>query len=269
MGAAALPTDTIGELEWCLAPPWMRYAAAAMARLNEQTALITGASRGIGRAIAKALAAEGAAVVLAARSRDALEETAAACRQAGARLAQVEVVDLGDGQAIDALASRLVEAHGVIDVLVNNAGMSLSGHALEGDPDEWDERLLVNLAAPMRLTRRLAPAMRAAQRGTIINIGSVAAIEGMTENGAYAASKHGLRGWSLSCYRKLRHEGIKVVLINPAFVDTDMTAGVEGADRSKMLQPEDIAEAAMLAIRTSAACVPEEITLRLAKPPLG
>lgn len=84
-----------------------------------------------------------------------------------------------------------------------------------------------------------------------------------------AHTKHALRGWSLSCYQTLRGHGIKVVLINPAFVDTEMTAGVQGADRSKMLTVDDIADTAMLAIRTSPACCPEEITLRLTKRPLG
>jgi 3-oxoacyl-[acyl-carrier protein] reductase len=240
-----------------------------MAELTGWTALVTGASRGIGRAIARALAREGATLVLTARSADDLEETAALCARDGAAATHVRPLDLTDGAGIDALCEELLAEHGSVDVLVNDAGARVRGHALEGDPEGWERGLALNVAAPMRLTRRLAPAMVENERGVILNLGSVAAIEGMTNAGAYAATKHALRGWSLSCYQKLRDAGIKVVLINPAFVDTAMTADVEGADRSKMLSVEDIAEAAMLAIRTSPACCPEEITLRLTKRPLG
>jgi len=239
-----------------------------MKRLQGSRALVTGGGRGIGRAIALALAAEGAEVALAARTTKELEATATACREAGAAGTSVHAVDLTDGAAVDALAESLVSAGGV-DVLVNNAGMGGQGDALDGDPDVWTKVMALNVLAPLRLTRRLAPGMVERERGTIINLGSVAAIEGMTNAGVYAASKHALRGWSLSCYQKLRRSGIKVVLLNPAFVDTQMTEGIEGAKRDRMLSPEDIAEAAMLAIRTSPACCPEEITLRLTKPPLS
>lgn len=240
-----------------------------MTSLDGSRALVTGGGRGIGRAIALALAREGATLDLVARSRDQLERTADDCAEAGSPDVGIHALDATDGPAVDHLAGALLESRGRIDVLVNNAGMGVEGHALAGDPDAWETLMKLNVLAPMRLTRRLAPEMVRHERGTIINIGSIAAIEGMTESGAYAASKHALRGWSLSCYQKLRHHGIKVVLINPAFVDTPMTAGVTGAKRDRMLRPEDVAQAAMLAVRTSASCCPEEITLRLTKSPLS
>jgi short-subunit dehydrogenase len=240
-----------------------------MTELTGKTAMVTGASRGIGRAIAGALASAGAKLVLVARSEDALKETASLCERNGAPSVDVEAVDLVDGAAVDALCSRVLDEHGSIDVLVNNAGRAVRGHALEGDPDDWNEALLLNVGAPMRLIRRLAPRMVENERGIVINIGSVAAIEGMTNAGAYAATKHALRGWSLSCYEKLRDAGIKVMIIHPAFVDTDMTASVRGADRSRMLSVDDIARTAMLAVTTSAACCPQEVTLRLTKRPLN
>ena len=236
--------------------------------LENQTALVTGASRGIGRAIARALAGEGARLVLVSRGAGRLEETASLCRADGAEAVSVRSLDLADSGAVDNLCEELLSEGGV-DILVNNAGAFVDGTALDGDPGEWERGLRLNVLVPMHLTRRLAPAMTRRERGTIINLGSVAAIEGMEAAGAYATTKHALRGWSLSCYQALRKHGIKVVLINPGFVDTDMTAGVEGADRSRMLAPEDVAEAAMLGIRTRPACCPEEITLRLTKPPLG
>jgi len=239
-----------------------------MGHLDGQTALVTGASRGIGRAIAVALAREGASVALTARTADDLQVTAEACAEAGAAATSVHALDLHDQRAVDTLCDALLQKHGGVDVLVNNAGVLVAGTALEGDPDDWERALVLNVAAPMRLTRRLAPGMVDRERGTIVNLGSIAAIEGMTGAGAYATTKHALRGWSRSSYQRLRSAGVKVVLVNPAFVDTEMTAGVQNADRTRMLHVDDIAEAVMLAVRTSPACCPEEITLRLTKPPI-
>jgi len=220
-------------------------------------ALVTGAGRGIGRAVAIALARQGAAVELVARTVPELEETARLC----GGVASTHSVDLTDGAAIDALAALI----GDVDVLVNNAGAFSTGNPVDGDPDEWTRLFALNVLAPMRLTRRFAPGMVARERGTIVNIGSVAAIEPMKALGAYAASKHALRGWSLSSYERLREHGIKVVLINPAYVDTPMTDAVPGVNRDRLIKPDDVAAAVTLALTTSAACCPSEITLRLTK----
>ncbi len=233
-------------------------------KLDGQRALVTGAGRGIGRSIAVALAKHGAALTLAARSRDELAETAAACLEAGAPRADVAISDLADPRAVDTLAKGVLAAGGC-DVLVNNAGMLALGNAADGDPDAWDRMLMLNLSAPMRLTRALSPGMMQRERGTIINIGSVAAVEPMKGTGAYAASKHGLRGWSLSSYERLRESGVKVVLINPGYVLTPMTEHVPGVRKDRMITADDVATAAMLAIETSPMCCPQEITLRLTK----
>lgn len=228
-------------------------------------ALVTGAGRGIGRAVALALARAGHGVCLAARTSSELEAVAEDCRVAGAPFATTHTVDLADGSAADALSATLTRAHGALDVLVNNAGVFALGSALDGDPDAWERLFAVNVLAPMRLTRRLAPAMVERERGTIVNVGSIAAIEGMKGPGAYAASKHALRGFTLSSYERLREHGIKVVLVNPAYVNTPMVAGVPGVRLDRLLTPEDVAAAVMLAITTSAACCPSEITLRLTR----
>ena len=235
-----------------------------MNKLKNRSVLITGASRGIGREIAKSLAAENADLILLGRNMNMLEETAKLCRDEGATKINCHNVDLSDNHAIDEFCEEIIKKGG-IDMLVNNAGDFVQGHALNGDADAWDAAMKLNLMTPMRLTRSFSPGMRDREWGLIINLGSVAAIEGMSGVGAYAATKHGLRGRSLSCYRQLREYGIKVVLINPAFVNTDMTAGVQVNDRDLILQPEDIAEAVMLAVNTSPACCPEEITLRLTR----
>ena len=237
-----------------------------MELLTDKRVLITGGGSGIGRDIALQMSALGPDIVLVGRNTDALEETCKACLDAGARIVEYRRVDLIDPTAVNSFIREMI-ATGGIDVLVNNAGSFVTGNALEGDMEEWDWLTQLNLLTPMRLTRAFAPAMKSNGWGVIINIGSVAAVEGMKTAGAYAASKHGLRGWSLSCYQQLREYGVKVVLINPAYVDTNMTADADVNHRDHMLQTSDIAQAAMLAINTSPACCPEEITLRLTRKP--
>jgi short-subunit dehydrogenase len=232
--------------------------------LEGHTALITGASRGIGRAIALAFAERGCRLALSARSEQALSAVAAECQERGAPGISLHAADLSRPNDIDRLAQEVQKA-GDVDILVNNAGIGSPGNATSGDPDDWERMLAINLHAPMRLTRHLAPAMALRERGAIINIGSVAAVEGMTNNGAYAAAKHGLRGWSLSCYQHLRRSGIKVTIINPGLVATDMTRTSAGAREDRMIRPDDVAGAALLAVTTSPMCCPEEITLRLTR----
>lgn len=234
-----------------------------MGSLSSRKVLITGASRGIGRAIAESFAAENPDMILVGRNAEKLEETAALCKEQGAVSVRCVGLDLYDTAAVERFCVEQVQGGGV-DVLINNAGGFEQGHALEGNPDDWNRAMQLNLLVPMRMTRHFAPLMKDREWGLIVNMGSVAAIEGMNGVGVYAATKHGLRGWSLSCYQQLREYGIKVVLINPAFVNTDMTSFVDG-DHQLMIQPEDVAAAAKLAIDTSPACCPEEITLRMTR----
>ncbi|CAD7702496.1 unnamed protein product [Ostreobium quekettii] len=231
--------------------------------LKGKWCLVTGAGRGIGRSIALALAREGGSLALAARSRDQLESVAEECRAAGAGQVEVHTADLSDGKAVDALAEGLVARHGGVAVLVNNAGIAGPGMSpLAGDPDEWEKLLMLNLMAAMRLTRRLAPGMVERNEGTIINISSILGLENDQYSGVYSASKFGLRGWSLSCHETLRRSNVKVVLINPGWTDTPLVWKIPGAVRADMITPEDVAEACLLALKTSSKCVPTEITLR-------
>jgi len=124
----------------------------------------------------------------------------------------------------------------------------------------------LNVQSPMALMHLLAPKMVEQQDGVIINIGSVAGVEPMTWAGAYAATKWALRGWSLSCYQELRSHNVKVCIINPGMVRTDMaTENFTGAQLDRMLDPEDIAECALLPFRLSSKCVPCDLTLRLTR----
>lgn len=231
--------------------------------LQGKTCLITGANHGIGQAVAERFASEGAKLVLVARNQQLLDEVAGACRTKHNAECSTFAVDLTNGQALDKMCEEVNSTFGAVDVLVNNAGMGVTGTPLDGDPDAWEKMMSLNTLAPMRLTRRLSPAMVERKSGCIINIGSVAAVEPMTSSCAYAATKWGIRGWSLSCYQALRHHNVKVMLINPAFVNTPMVQGRDNLQYDRMIQPEDIAEVAMLPFRTTGGCVPEEITLRL------
>eukprot|EP00930_Biecheleria_cincta_P042921 TRINITY_DN29532_c0_g2_i1.p1 TRINITY_DN29532_c0_g2~~TRINITY_DN29532_c0_g2_i1.p1 ORF type:complete len:242 (+),score=41.14 TRINITY_DN29532_c0_g2_i1:74-799(+) len=233
--------------------------------LKSKTVLITGAGKGIGRAVALAFAKEGASLVLAARTAKDLAEVAAECQALGqGGQVNIKAVDLSDATGVEELADFTLQTCGGCDILVNNAGRMSDGNASEGDPDDWDRMMYLNLNGVIRLTRRLVPKMIERQSGTIINMGSIAAIEGMSGKSAvYAASKHGLKGWNDSIYQGLRHQNIKVVLINPAFVNTPLVVGDNRLIPERMIQPEDVAEVCMLPVKMSAGCVPSEVTLRL------
>mmetsp|Transcript_17828 Transcript_17828/g.47052 ORF Transcript_17828/g.47052 Transcript_17828/m.47052 type:complete len:243 (-) Transcript_17828:34-762(-) len=234
--------------------------------LSGKTALVTGAGKGIGAAIALAYAKEGARLVLAARTKADLEAVAVECgKLAPGKEVNIFPVDLSTPAGVDSLASFVLEGGGC-DVLVNNAGRVSDGNATQGDVDDWDRMMYLNVNGVMRLTRQLLPSMVEKKWGTLINMGSIAAIEGMSGTQAvYAASKHAIRGWTNSIYQDLRHHNIKVCLINPAFVNTPLVAtmGHPNLLPERMIQPEDVAEVCLLPIRMTAGCVPSEVTLRL------
>jgi short-subunit dehydrogenase len=236
--------------------------------------IVTGGGRGIGRAIAEAFASEGANIIITARSTDQLEDAAKALQAKGAPEVVALPADLSSGEGVDKLAADALEkSGGKIYILVNNAGTGSpeDQSPITGDPDAWDKAVQLNVLAPLRLTRRLAPAMAEDKSGIIINICSVSSITPSAKNAVYSTTKYALRGWTLSCYEALRTEGIKVVGIYPGMVETDMTesAAEKGADPEKMIRPEDIAEAAMLAVRTSNTAVPAEIVVRPLAPVFG
>eukprot|EP00041_Stephanoeca_diplocostata_P030205 m.906979 g.906979 ORF g.906979 m.906979 type:complete len:242 (+) comp23710_c0_seq2:519-1244(+) len=235
-----------------------------MALLAGKVCVVTGAGKGIGRAISLAYAREGAKLILAARTAADLESVKSLCPNPD--IVSTIAVDLSGPDGVDKLASEVL-TQGGCDILVNNAGASVDGNALQGDVDKWDPLMYLNLNGPMRLTRALSQSIVDRGGGTIINMGSIAGIENMPGHLAvYAASKHGLRGWSTSIYNGLRHKNTKVMLINPAFVNTPLLSTSPIADKvifENMIQPEDVAEVCLLPFRVGAACVPVEVTLRL------
>mmetsp|Transcript_49243 Transcript_49243/g.125051 ORF Transcript_49243/g.125051 Transcript_49243/m.125051 type:complete len:528 (-) Transcript_49243:127-1710(-) len=234
--------------------------------LNGKRVLVTGAGRGIGAAIARSYAEQGCQLILCARTREELESVAVRCEQvAGACMTMVQVVtiDLTTPAGVDELVNHVQQLGGV-DVLVNNAGMMAPGNAVEGDPDEIERMLYLNLHAAIQLTRRLVPSMAQNRYGGIINIGSVAAVEpGLGTSAAYAATKHAFRGWSNCLFHSLRCHNVKVLLVNPDYVNTRMVNQTEGLIPHRMIQPSDIAQVSLMPFQLSSGCVPAEVTLRL------
>jgi NADP-dependent 3-hydroxy acid dehydrogenase YdfG len=217
-----------------------------MLPLHGRTALVTGASRGIGAAVARRLAASGARVALLARSRDALRSLADEIG-GGAMAVACDVRDSeGLSRALDELPDRI---GGVPQIIVNNAGAFFITPVDETSVEAFSTMLAVNLTAPFAVVRALLPAMRAAGSGHIVSIGSIADRMTFPGNGAYAASKYGLRALHEVLRAELRGSGIRVSLVSPGPVDTALWNPIDPdrqpgfTPRAEMLDPDAVAEA--------------------------
>jgi 3-oxoacyl-[acyl-carrier protein] reductase len=192
--------------------------------LSGQTALVTGASRGIGKAIALALGRAGAKVACLARSADKLEETAAAIRAAGSE-SMVLTADVADSAAAEAAVTQVIEKWGQLDILVNNAGVTRDTLLPRMSDDDWDAVIATNLRSVFLFTRAAAQAMVRAKRGRIINISSVSGLMGNPGQANYSASKAGVVGFTQTVARELasKRRPITVNAICPGFIASDMT----------------------------------------------
>ncbi|MDP7070996.1 MAG: 3-oxoacyl-[acyl-carrier-protein] reductase [Phycisphaerales bacterium] len=189
---------------------------------NRRVAIVTGASRGIGKSIAARLCADGHHVVLVARSGDAIE-AAASELNAGGGSAEACPCDLADDAAVDAMLEGVVERNGRLDILVNNAGITRDGLILRMSDEDFDAVLGTNLRAAFRLCRAAARPMMRGRWGRIINIGSVVGVMGNPGQCNYAAAKAGLIGMTRSIGKELGAKGITANVIAPGFIETDMT----------------------------------------------
>ncbi len=234
--------------------------------LAGQNALVTGAGRGIGAAIARKLADLGATIALCGRTRTALEATAKAIAQADGR-SEIVTCDVSDLRSVETAAQTVENKIGRIEILVNNAGVGGFGGPLhELAPQSWDQILNTNLRGVYYVIRAFAPMMIRARSGHIINISSLAGKNALPNGAAYAASKWGLNGLSYSVAEELRAHNIRVSVICPGSVNTDLSPHL-GKDPGKMLQPDDVAHAvAMLATQAPQSFV-SEILLRPTQKP--
>lgn len=234
--------------------------------LAAQVAVITGAGRGIGAAIAARLAELGARVVLCGRSRDPLEHTAAAIQNQGGQSAVMEC-DVADLHSVESLAQRVERTFGKVDILVNNAGISGSGGPLHQLlPDVWDRVLNTNLRGVYYCIRSLAPLMIRNRGGHIINISSISGKNALPNGAAYAASKWGLNGLSYSVAEELRAHNIRVSVICPGSTHTEFSPH-PGMNTEKMLQASDVAHVVAMIATQAPQSFASEIVLRPTQKP--
>jgi 3-oxoacyl-[acyl-carrier protein] reductase len=238
----------------------------AMKPIDGQVAVVTGGGRGIGAAVARKLAALGSSIVVCGRTLDSLEANAAIIAKEGGKAVTAEC-NVADLSSVEALARRVEADFGKIDILVNNAGIGGFGGPLHQlAPEAWDNILNTNLRGVYYMIRSFAPLMIAAKRGDIVNISSLAGKNALPNGAAYAASKWGLNGLSYSAAEELRAYKIRVSVICPGSVNTELSPH-QGKDVSKMLQPDDVAHAVEMIVTQAPQSFASEILLRpLMKP---
>lgn len=234
--------------------------------LGGQVAVVTGAGRGIGAAIARKLAQLGATAVLCGRTHSTLDQTAADIVKAGGK-AEVIACDVTVLHQLEYAAARVESTFGRIDILVNNAGIGGFKDPLHNLlPEDWDRILNTNLRGVYYAIRTFAPMMIRAYSGHIINISSLAGKNALPNGAAYAASKWGLNGLTYSVAEELRGHNIRVSLVCPGSVDTELSPHT-GKDPNKMLQPDDVAHAVAMLVTQAPQSFVSEILIRPTQKP--
>ncbi|HLE84693.1 MAG TPA: 3-oxoacyl-[acyl-carrier-protein] reductase [Thermoanaerobaculia bacterium] len=204
-----------------------------MFRLDGKTALVTGASRGIGEAVARTLAAQGARVVVAARSAERLEKLAAEIAEAGGE-ARALALDLGDPGTVPAALAALPADWREVDVLVNNAGITADNLLARRSLDDWERVLRTNLTGAFAVTKELLRGMMRRRWGRIVSVSSVVGLMGNAGQANYAASKAGLVGFSKSLARELGSRNITVNVVAPGYIETAMTENLPDSSRKEL-----------------------------------
>jgi 3-oxoacyl-[acyl-carrier protein] reductase len=245
--------------------PHRSISMIARKPLESKVALVTGASRGIGLAIARTLSRLGAALSVCARDAKKLESAATELRNGGSEILAL-AADVSQAPDIDSLVRKTQQALGPIDILVNNAGVGYFGPTHEAAEMNWDTVLDTNLKSVFLLSKAVAPGMIERHGGEIINIASLAGKNAFPGGGIYCASKWGLLGLTQCMAEDLRQYGIRVSAICPGTVATDFGAHA-GKDPRKMLQPEDVAHAVEMLVTQAPQSFISEVLLRPTQKP--
>ncbi len=233
-------------------------------QLASKVAIVTGASRGIGRAISIALAQEAATVVLAARSTEKLQEVAEKVTKAGGK-PEIVVTELTEEKSIKNLVKTTNEKFNRLDILINNAGVTHSAKLEHTSTEDWQRCISINARAPFILCREALPLLKKSQAGYIINIASVVGVKGYPLQSAYTSSKHALRGMTISLAEELKGSNIRVHLLCPGGVDTDMVGSVRpDIPKNDLIKPEEIAELVLYLVTHKGNAVIDELHIRRA-----
>lgn len=224
-----------------------------MPQLDNQIAVVTGAGRGIGRAIALKFASEGADIACVSRTAENSEKVAAEIRALG-RKAWAYAVDVADGKAVAAAAEKILQETGKVDILVNNAGVTRDGLIMRMSEEDWDTVLNTNLKGAFHFTQGFTRSFLKQRSGRVINVASVIGLMGNAGQCNYSASKAGLIGFTKSLAKEFASRGVTVNALAPGFIETDMTANLTQEMKTGLLdripmrslgQPDDIAAAAL------------------------
>lgn len=236
-------------------------------RTDQPIALITGATDGIGRAIARTLGAAGWQIGVCSRTPAKVDAAVAELQAAGVRAAGV-AGDVGLDADVARIVGGITSALGPIDTLVNNAGLFVSKRIEELSVTEWDATIATNLRALFLTCRAVLPGMRQRQAGDIVNIASLSGRNGLIGGTAYAASKHAVLGFSKSLMLETRKDGVRVIALCPGSVDTALRADAThlSADLSRALQPQDVADMVLHALRLPRRAMVSELDIRPSNP---
>jgi 3-oxoacyl-[acyl-carrier protein] reductase len=238
-----------------------------MGALTGKVSLVTGASRGIGRAIARALAAEGATVVLGARDPIRLAEAVAEIAGEGGR-AEAVSLDVADRAAVEAAVAGILTMHGRLDHLVNNAGITRDNLLLRMKAEEWEAVLATNLSGVFHCTQAALRPMLKQRSGRIVSVTSVVGLTGNAGQANYAASKAGILGFTKSVAREVASRSITVNAVAPGFIETDMTAAMTDKAREAVVaaipmgrvgRPGDVAAAVTFLVSEAAAYITGQV----------
>ncbi|SDO23046.1 3-ketoacyl-ACP reductase [Alkalicoccus daliensis] len=212
-----------------------------MQSLKGKTALITGASRGIGKAAARALAKEGVHLGLIATSQKSLQEIIEELSDADISFASAGV-DISKEEEVQQAVKQLEDELGAFDIIINNAGIGTKGDFLDISTEEWEKVFQVNVMGTVHITKAALPGMMKKNKGDIINISSMSGLKGTKGSSAYSASKFAVLGLSESLMQEVRHYNIRVSALTPSLVETDLTRGDGERNPDKFMQAEDLAE---------------------------